>query len=90
MQMSIATPDSRGNRAPAATLGTVHGSAQTQVPPGWEDAERAERLVARIPAETGFSADAIVPLCLRSADPDGALAGAMRLIPKHTAEEDER
>src|SRR5512140_107084 len=80
MQMSIATPDSRGNRAPAATLAAVHGSAQTQVPPGWEDPERAERLVTRIAAETGFSAGAIVPLCLQSADPDGALAGAVRAL----------
>ena len=58
----------------------MHGSAQTQVPPGWEDAERAERLAARIPAETGFSTGAILPLCLRSADPDGALAGTVRAL----------
>ena len=60
--------------------GGVHGSAQAQAPPGWEDAERAERLAARIPAETGLDAAELLEPCLRSADPDGALAGALRAL----------
>src|SRR4051812_10065144 len=49
----------------------------------WEDAERAERLAARIPAETGLSDDdarALVELCRESADPDGALQGSIRAL----------
>jgi [glutamine synthetase] adenylyltransferase / [glutamine synthetase]-adenylyl-L-tyrosine phosphorylase len=51
-----------------------------QVPAGWEDAERAERLAARIPAEAGLSSQDLLPLCAQSADPDGALAGALRAL----------
>ncbi len=58
----------------------MHGSAEKQAPAGWEDAERAERLASRIPAETGLAANELVPLCLASADPDGALAGAIRAL----------
>src|SRR5205085_6133455 len=47
---------------------------------GWEDAERAERLTTRIPAETGLPAAELVALCAQSADPDGALAGAVRAL----------
>jgi len=48
---------------------------RTQAPPGWEDAERAERLAARIPAETGLPAAELLALCAQSAEPDGALTG---------------
>jgi glutamate-ammonia-ligase adenylyltransferase len=65
-------------------LGSVHDSAPT--PPGWEDAERAERLATRIPQETGLSealARELVELCRASADPDGALAGSIRALAAH-------
>ncbi|HEY4886706.1 MAG TPA: bifunctional [glutamate--ammonia ligase]-adenylyl-L-tyrosine phosphorylase/[glutamate--ammonia-ligase] adenylyltransferase [Myxococcales bacterium] len=58
----------------------MHGSRRAQAPPGWEDAERAERLAARIPAETGLRAPDLLRLCAESADPDGALAGAVRAL----------
>ncbi|HZX94546.1 MAG TPA: bifunctional [glutamate--ammonia ligase]-adenylyl-L-tyrosine phosphorylase/[glutamate--ammonia-ligase] adenylyltransferase [Myxococcales bacterium] len=58
----------------------MHEPQQAQVSPGWEDAERAERLATRIPAETGFSAAAVSEACLATADPDGALAGAIRAL----------
>ncbi|HYR18542.1 MAG TPA: hypothetical protein VEQ15_03565, partial [Myxococcales bacterium] len=58
----------------------MHGSRRAQAPPGWEDAERAERLGARIPAETGLPASDLLGLCAESADPDGALAGAVRAL----------
>jgi glutamate-ammonia-ligase adenylyltransferase len=51
-----------------------------QAPAGWEDAERAERLAARIPAETGLPAAELLALCAQSPDPDGALAGAARAL----------
>ncbi|MGZ6123766.1 MAG: bifunctional [glutamate--ammonia ligase]-adenylyl-L-tyrosine phosphorylase/[glutamate--ammonia-ligase] adenylyltransferase [Myxococcales bacterium] len=51
-----------------------------QAPAGWEDAERAERLAARIPAETGLPATDLLALCGQSPDPDGALAGAVRAL----------
>jgi glutamate-ammonia-ligase adenylyltransferase len=46
----------------------------------WEDPERAARLAARVHAETGLEAGELLELCLASADPDGALAGAMRAL----------
>ncbi|HYR18543.1 MAG TPA: bifunctional [glutamate--ammonia ligase]-adenylyl-L-tyrosine phosphorylase/[glutamate--ammonia-ligase] adenylyltransferase, partial [Myxococcales bacterium] len=58
----------------------MHESRRAQAPPGWEDAERAERLAARIPAETGLPASDLLGLCAESADPDGALAGAVRAL----------
>jgi glutamate-ammonia-ligase adenylyltransferase len=58
----------------------VHGPRRAQAPPGWEDAERAERLAARIPAETGLPAEGLLALCAQSADPDGALGGAIRAL----------
>ena len=58
----------------------VHGSPWTQAPPGWEDAERAERLAARMPAETGLPAAELLGLCAQSAEPDGALAGSVRAL----------
>jgi len=58
----------------------VHGTPRTQAPPGWEDAERAERLAARIPAETGIPAAELLGLCAQSADPDGALGGSVRAL----------
>src|SRR2546430_3038907 len=53
---------------------------RTQAPPGWEDAERAERLAARIPAETGLPAAELLALCSQSAEPDGALTGSVRAL----------
>jgi glutamate-ammonia-ligase adenylyltransferase len=58
----------------------VHGTPRKQALPGWEDAERADRLAARIPAETGHDAEDVLALCAGSADPDGALAGAIRAL----------
>jgi len=58
----------------------VHGTSRTQPAPGWEDADRAERLGARIPAETGLPAAELLALCAASADPDGALAGSVRAL----------
>jgi len=58
----------------------VHGTPRKQALPGWEDAERAQRLASRIPAETGYDAEEILALCAGSADPDGALAGAVRAL----------
>src|SRR5690349_18892868 len=55
----------------------MHGFSRMQAPAGWEDAERAERLAARIPAETGLPAQDLLSLCAQSADPDGALAGSL-------------
>ncbi|TMB36948.1 MAG: bifunctional [glutamate--ammonia ligase]-adenylyl-L-tyrosine phosphorylase/[glutamate--ammonia-ligase] adenylyltransferase [Deltaproteobacteria bacterium] len=60
--------------------GAVHGTSRTQPAPGWEDADRAERLGARIPAETGLPAAELLALCAASADPDGALAGSVRAL----------
>src|SRR5256886_2606839 len=53
---------------------------RTQAPPGWEDAERAERLAARMPAETGLPAAELLALCAQSAEPDGALTGSVRAL----------
>ena len=58
----------------------MHDAPKPQLAPGWEDAERAARLAARIPAETGLEAEELLALCLASADPDGALASAMRAL----------
>ncbi|HEX9577800.1 MAG TPA: bifunctional [glutamate--ammonia ligase]-adenylyl-L-tyrosine phosphorylase/[glutamate--ammonia-ligase] adenylyltransferase [Myxococcales bacterium] len=58
----------------------MHDEARAQLATGWEDAERAARLAARVPAETGLEAEELLDLCLASADPDGALAGAMRAL----------
>src|SRR5256885_731028 len=57
----------------------VHDAVKAQA--GWEDAERAARLAARVPAETGLAdAAELLGLCLASADPDGALQSAMRAL----------
>jgi glutamate-ammonia-ligase adenylyltransferase len=64
----------------------VHDSGNAQLLPGWEDAERAARIAARVPLETGLSeavASELVELCRRSADPDGALAGSLRALAAH-------
>ena len=64
----------------------MHDSANPQPPSGWEDAERAARLIARIPLETGLAAgvaSALAALCQKSADPDGALAGSVRALAAH-------
>ncbi len=58
----------------------MHEPAQTRAAPGWEDAERAASLTARIAADTGLPEAEVVGLCLASADPDGALAGAVRAL----------
>src|SRR5438105_13417463 len=59
---------------------SVQEETKAQLAPGWEDAERAARLAARVPAETGIEAGDLLELCLASADPDGALAGAVRAL----------
>ena len=64
----------------------MHDSAHAQPPPGWEDAERAARLIARLPLETGLEAGVaaeLAALCQNSADPDGALAGSIRALAAH-------
>jgi glutamate-ammonia-ligase adenylyltransferase len=58
----------------------MHGSRRAEASPGWEDAERAERLAARIPADTGMPAADLLELCAQSADPDSALGGAVRAL----------
>jgi len=58
----------------------VHDQLQAQELPAWEDAERAAHLAARVPAETGLAAEELLQLCAQSADPDGALAGAVRAL----------
>ena len=78
--MSIATGVWRGNCGPAATLPEMQGSRRAEASPGWEDAERAERLAARIPADTGMPAADLLELCAQSADPDNALGGAVRAL----------
>ena len=70
--------DRSGNSA--ATVRPVHGPSSAQGLEGWEDAERAQRLASRIPAETGLAADELLRLCARSADPDGALFAAVRAL----------
>src|SRR5207248_9238915 len=78
---SIAMARNPGNSAAAAMLRDVHDEARAQPPPGWEDAERATRLAARIPAETGLpDPGELLQLCLSSPDPDGALQGAVRAL----------
>src|SRR5258708_28804241 len=81
--VSIARRFRSGNFTELATLRRVREAA---IPPGWEDAERAERLAARIPQETGLPeelARELVQLCRASADPDGSLAGAIRALAAH-------
>ena len=89
--MSIATRIPTGNSPPLAARGpcytpVMHDPANAQPSPGWEDAERAARLIARIPLETGLSQDVsgeLAALCRKSADPDGALAGSVRALAAH-------
>ena len=57
----------------------MHETAKTQGPV-WEDAAFAARLLARAEADTGHPAAVLEKLCLASADPDGALAGATRAL----------
>ena len=52
-------------------------------PASWEEPDRVARLVPRLPEETGLRSDdagELLRLCERSADPDGALAGAVRAL----------
>jgi len=52
-------------------------------PAAWEDPDRAARLAPRLQDETGLSpsdAELLLRLCEASADPDGALAGAVRAL----------
>ena len=52
-------------------------------PSAWEEPDRAARLLPRLPEETGLAprdAQALLRLCEESADPDGALAGAVRAL----------
>ena len=49
-------------------------------PAAWEEPDRAARLAPRLPEETGLAArdaEMLLRLCEESADPDGALAGAV-------------
>ena len=52
-------------------------------PAAWEEPDRAARLAPRLPEETGLAArdaEMLLRLCEESADPDGALAGAVRAL----------
>ena len=52
-------------------------------PAAREEPDRVARLAPRLPEETGLSAvdaEHLISLCERSADPDGALAGAVRAL----------
>ena len=52
-------------------------------PAAWEEPDRAARLAPRLPEETGLAprdAATLLRLCEESADPDGALAGAVRAL----------
>src|SRR6267143_1524868 len=52
-------------------------------PAAWEDPDRAARLAPRLQDETGLApsdAELLLRLCEASADPDGALAGAVRAL----------
>src|SRR5712672_1902270 len=52
-------------------------------PAAWEEPDRAARLAPRLPEETGLvprDAELLRRLCEESADPDGALAGAVRAL----------
>src|SRR5216684_5577505 len=52
-------------------------------PAAWEEPDRAARLAPRLPEETGLAApdaELLLRLCEVSADPDGALAGAVRAL----------
>ncbi|HXN83485.1 MAG TPA: bifunctional [glutamate--ammonia ligase]-adenylyl-L-tyrosine phosphorylase/[glutamate--ammonia-ligase] adenylyltransferase, partial [Myxococcales bacterium] len=56
---------------------------QLAAPAAWEDPERASRILSRLPQESGLAAAEVAQLeelCARSADPDGALAGAARAL----------
>jgi [glutamine synthetase] adenylyltransferase / [glutamine synthetase]-adenylyl-L-tyrosine phosphorylase len=57
----------------------VHEAAKAQGSI-WEDPAFAARLLARAEADTGHPAEVLEKLCLASADPDGALAGATRAL----------
>jgi [glutamine synthetase] adenylyltransferase / [glutamine synthetase]-adenylyl-L-tyrosine phosphorylase len=57
----------------------VYETAKAQ-PRNWDDAERAARLLSKAFAETGHDSATLAAWCLRSADPDGALAGALRAL----------
>ncbi|HEX4384396.1 MAG TPA: bifunctional [glutamate--ammonia ligase]-adenylyl-L-tyrosine phosphorylase/[glutamate--ammonia-ligase] adenylyltransferase, partial [Myxococcales bacterium] len=57
----------------------MHETAKTQGAV-WEDAAFAARLLSRALAETGHEPAVLEKLCLASADPDGALAGATRAL----------
>jgi len=52
-------------------------------PAAWEEPDRAAKLAPRLPEETGLApreATELLRLCEVSADPDGALAGAVRAL----------
>ena len=52
-------------------------------PAAWEEPDRAAKLAPRLPEETGLApreATEVLRLCEVSADPDGALAGAVRAL----------
>ncbi|HEY2029982.1 MAG TPA: bifunctional [glutamate--ammonia ligase]-adenylyl-L-tyrosine phosphorylase/[glutamate--ammonia-ligase] adenylyltransferase, partial [Myxococcales bacterium] len=57
----------------------MHRAAPTQAP-SFEDKDRAARILARAQAETGHDPAVLEKLCLASADPDGALASAVRVL----------
>jgi glutamate-ammonia-ligase adenylyltransferase len=56
---------------------------QLAAPAAWEDPERAAQTLSRLQEESGLAAAEVAQLeelCARSADPDGALAGAARAL----------
>ncbi|TMB03072.1 MAG: hypothetical protein E6J64_15285, partial [Deltaproteobacteria bacterium] len=82
---SIATRIAASNSAPLRWYdGSMHELSQALASPAaWEEPDRAARLAPRLPEETGLAArdaEMLLRLCEESADPDGALAGAVRAL----------
>src|SRR5439155_6688204 len=82
---SIATRIAASNSAPLRCYdGSMHELSQALASPAaWEEPDRAARLAPRLPEETGLAArdaEMLLRLCEESADPDGALAGAVRAL----------
>ena len=65
-------------------MGSMHEVSQALASPAaWEEPDRAARLAPRLPEETGLppsDAEELLRLCEESADPDSALAGAVRAL----------
>src|SRR5712664_3562426 len=82
---SIATRIIASNSGPRRCYhGSMRDVSQALASPAaWEEPDRAARLAPRLPEETGLApadAERLLRLCEESADPDGALAGAVRAL----------